>query len=67
MYNVDSGNLGARTGSVFAGLSVLLIIGTWYLVPETTGLTVEEIDKAYNDKVNTRQFQKRIGTGEVGG
>lgn len=66
MYNVDSGNLGARTGFVFAAFSLLLIIGTWYIVPETSGLTVEEIDQAYNEKVPTRQFQKRIGTGEVG-
>lgn len=65
IYNVDSGNLGARTGFVFAGLSVLLIIGTWYIVPETTGLTMEEIDKAYMDKVPVRAFQTRIGSGEV--
>lgn len=66
MYNVDSGNLGARTGFVFAGLSVLLIIGAWVLVPETSGLTAEEIDRAYNDKVAVRKFQQRVGSGEVG-
>lgn len=46
-------------------LSVLLIIGNWYIVPETTGLTMEEIDKAYVDKVPVRSFQTRIGSGEV--
>jgi hypothetical protein len=66
MYNVDSGNLGARTGFVFAGFSVLLIIGAWLLIPETSGLTAEEIDRAYNDKVAVRKFQQRIGSGEVG-
>ncbi|KAJ5660001.1 hypothetical protein N7507_006452 [Penicillium longicatenatum] len=65
IYNVDAGNLGARTGFVFAGLSVLLIIGTWYIVPETTGLTMEEIDKAYIDMVTVREFQTRIGSGQV--
>ncbi|KAJ5630819.1 MFS general substrate transporter [Penicillium longicatenatum] len=65
IYNVDAGNFGARTGFVFAGLSVLLIIGTWYIVPETTGLTMEEIDKAYIDKITVRAFQTRIGSGQV--
>lgn len=58
MYNVDSGNLGARTGFVFAAMSLLLIIGTWFIVPETSGLCTEEIDKAYADKVSVRQFAK---------
>ena len=66
MYNVDSGNLGARTGFVFAGLSVLLIVGAWFLIPETSGLTAEEIDRAYEEKVAVRNFQQRVGTGEVG-
>lgn len=43
MYNIDSGNLGAKTGFVFAGTSVLLFCISWFVVPETSGLTVEEI------------------------
>lgn len=66
IYNVDAGNLGARTGFIFAGLSILLIIGTWSIVPETTGLTTEEIDKAYIEKVPSRKFQTRLGSGEIG-
>jgi hypothetical protein len=37
IYNVDSGNLGARTGFVFMGTSICLVIGSWILVPNTAG------------------------------
>jgi len=56
MYNVDSGDLGARTAFPFAGITVLLVIGAYLLVPDTTGLTTEEIDRLYEDKVSVRRF-----------
>lgn len=56
MYNVDSGNLGARTGFVFAGMTLLLVVIAYILIPDTTGLTAEEIDHAYASKVPTRAF-----------
>lgn len=56
MYNVDSGGLGARTAFPFAGITVLLVIGAYLLVPDTTGLTTEEIDRLYEDKVSVRRF-----------
>ncbi|KAJ6017044.1 hypothetical protein N7451_000423 [Penicillium sp. IBT 35674x] len=56
MYNVDSGNLGARTGLVFAGATVLLIWGVWTIVPDTTGLSTEDIDNLYEAKVPARKF-----------
>lgn len=58
MYNVDSGNLGARTGFIYAGTSVFLLAGAWFLVPDTTGMTTEEIDKAYESELTPRRFQK---------
>lgn len=56
IYNVDSGNLGARTGLVFAGATVLLIWGVWTIVPDTTGLSTEDIDNLYEAKVPARKF-----------
>jgi hypothetical protein len=47
MYNVDLGNLGARTGFVFAATLVLHIWGGWSIVPDTTGLSTEDIDNLY--------------------
>jgi Sugar (and other) transporter len=64
MYNVDSGDLGARTGFVFVGTTVLLLAAGWYLVPDTTGLTAEQIDHAYEQRVSPRKFQSIVGSGE---
>ncbi|KAL3442662.1 putative MFS sugar transporter [Aspergillus insuetus] len=58
MYNVDSGNLGAKTGFVYAGLTVIIVGVSWFLVPETAGLTVEDIDLAYETGVKPRGFKK---------
>jgi hypothetical protein len=58
MYNVDSGNLGAKTGLIFAGATVPLLVGVFYLTPETTGLTTEDIDKFYESRVPPRRFAK---------
>lgn len=65
MYNVDEGNLGIKTGFIWAGFSVLLIIGAWFLIPDTTNLTAEEIDKLYTNKTKPRDFQKALDRGEV--
>lgn len=70
IYNVDAGNLGARTGFVFAGTSLLVIAGTWYFVPDTTGMTAEEIDHAYERGFPSRHINKEavsIGHVEQGG
>ncbi|KAF1926886.1 general substrate transporter [Didymella exigua CBS 183.55] len=58
MYNTDAGNLGARTGFVFMGSSVLLLIGSWFLVPDLKGFTTEEVDWLYKQKISVRHFQQ---------
>ncbi|KAH6629329.1 general substrate transporter [Boeremia exigua] len=58
MYNTDSGNLGARTGFVFMGSSVLLMIGSWFLVPDLHGFTTDEVDWLYSQKIPVRHFQQ---------
>jgi SP family general alpha glucoside:H+ symporter-like MFS transporter len=57
MYNVDSGNLGAKTGFVYAGLTVVVAVISWFLVPETAGLSVEDIDRAYETGTSPRHFK----------
>jgi hypothetical protein len=63
MYNVDSGNLGARTGFVFMGTTVLLLVAGYLMVPDTTGLTAEQIDRAYDQKVSPGKFRGILGSG----
>ena len=60
MYNVDSGNLGARTGFVYAGFTILLIAGAFWIVPDTTGMTTEEIDFVYSRGVPARKINKGL-------
>lgn len=67
MYNVDSGNLGARTGWIYAGTSVFLFIGGWLWIPNTTGMTTEEIDHAYESGVAPRNFRKQALVAPDGG
>lgn len=57
MYNVDSGNLGARTGFIYAGTTFFLIIIAWWLIPDTTGMTTEEVDHAYESGAVPRKFR----------
>lgn len=56
MYNTDSGDLGAKTAFPFAGLSILVFICAYYCVPNTTGLSTEEIDRLYADQVPVNKF-----------
>ncbi|KAF7550516.1 hypothetical protein G7Z17_g5674 [Cylindrodendrum hubeiense] len=60
MYNVDSGNLGAKTGFIYAGTTVFLIVCAWILVPDTTGLSTAEIDAAYETGVKPGNFHKHV-------
>jgi hypothetical protein len=57
MYNVDSGRLGSRVGFVHAGITILLLFGAWFLIPDTTNMTAQEIDEAYHNGVSPRGFQ----------
>jgi len=63
MYNVGagSGNLGAKTGFVFMGSSILLLVMAFLWIPETRGLTTEEVDYLYEKKVNPRKFSAMKG------
>jgi hypothetical protein len=66
MYNVGkgSGNLGAKTGFVFMGCSVVLLVLAWYWIPETMGLSTEVIDGLYENGVKPREFGKVERVGE---
>jgi hypothetical protein len=60
MYNVGSGsgNLGAKTGFVFMGSSILLLVMAFLWIPETQGLTTEDIDYLYKKKISPRRFRR---------
>lgn len=58
LYNVDSGNLGAKTGFVFTGTSILLFLGAWMLVPEIKDLGSVVLDTLYGKGVKPSEFEK---------
>ena len=58
MYNVDSGNLGAKTGFVFAGATLVLLLASFPLIPDLRGFSTVEIDWLYQNKVSVRKFQQ---------
>ena len=65
IYNVDAGNLGAKTGFVFMGTGIVFTAISWWLIPDTAGLTVEEVDWLYSRKVSAQKFKEHAGGDEV--
>lgn len=62
MYNVGkgSGNLGAKTGFVYMGCSIVLLIWAYFWIPEVRGLSTDDIDGMYERRVKPRMWQKQI-------
>ncbi|KAI0196586.1 sugar transporter family protein [Xylaria flabelliformis] len=44
MVDKDKGNLGAKVFYIWGSLCAIAFIYTWFLVPETKGLTLEQVD-----------------------
>ncbi|KAF4461921.1 maltose permease [Fusarium albosuccineum] len=59
IFNSDQGNLGAKTGFVFAGFCVLALVGVYYQVPEMKGRTQAEIDHFFDLSRPARDFDGR--------
>jgi hypothetical protein len=66
IYNVSagSGNLGAKTGFIFMGCSVVLLGLAWFWIPETKGLSTEVVDGLYGGGVSPRRFWRMEREGE---
>jgi MFS family permease len=64
MFNTDEGNLGARTGFVFAALCVLGAVVVFMEFPETKGRSYRELDEMFDYKVPARKFGDYVFTEE---
>ncbi|ERS96913.1 MFS transporter [Sporothrix schenckii 1099-18] len=60
LINPDAGNLGAKVGFVFAGFGVPLCILIYFYIPETKGLSFEDLDMLFANKVSTRHFTREV-------
>ena len=45
MVNTDKGNLGAKVFFVWGSLCAMCFLYAYFLVPETKGLTLEQVDQ----------------------
>ncbi|KAI3335091.1 general substrate transporter [Ustulina deusta] len=45
MVGKDKGNLGAKVFYIWGGLCAVASVFTWFLIPETKGLTLEQVDQ----------------------
>ena len=61
-YNVDEGNLRAKTGFIFAALCSLSWLAVWKSVPEMKDRTAAEIDTMFEHRLPTRAFKTWRGT-----
>lgn len=57
MYNLDAGNLKAKTGFVMAGFTAVGVVATWIWVPEMKGRSPMEIDRMFALRLKTRAFK----------
>lgn len=51
MLDADHGNMGPNVGYFYAGVTVVIGALVWLLVPETAGLTLEQIDDVFNSGI----------------
>ncbi|KAK6067809.1 Alpha-glucosides permease MPH3-like protein 3 [Seiridium cupressi] len=57
IFNPDAGNLGAKTGFVFAGLCLVGTLVSWLVIPEMKGRDHAEIEKMFELGIRTRNFK----------
>ena len=66
MINPTAWNWRGKTGFFFAGTTFLVVVWTFFRMPETKGRTFEELDILFARKINPRYFYKtRVDAYEV--
>lgn len=69
MLNPDAADLGGKSGFVYAGTALIMLVWTWYRLPETKGRSFTELDMLFDEKTNARDFKSasvHIGTSSNG-
>ncbi|OAQ98488.1 hypothetical protein LLEC1_04179 [Akanthomyces lecanii] len=51
-------NLGARVGYIYGSTSLIMVIATYFCIPELKGRTLEEVDQLFASGMPLRQFGK---------
>ncbi|KAG7527464.1 hypothetical protein FFLO_06908 [Filobasidium floriforme] len=58
LFQPDSADLGAKTAFIFAGLTAIGIVWSYFYVPETVGRSTIEIDSLFSRSVPARLFRR---------
>ncbi|KAM0414576.1 hypothetical protein ACHAPT_013581 [Fusarium lateritium] len=58
MFNADEGNLGGKTGLIFAALSAIAWLVFFFKLSEMKNRTYLQLDEMFENKVKTRDFRK---------
>ncbi|KIW36905.1 uncharacterized protein PV06_10810 [Exophiala oligosperma] len=67
LLSAQYADMGTKVGFIFGPIGIVVFILTWWIVPETKGRTLEEIDEMFMNRVPTRQFKTYVCTGNVNG
>ncbi|KAK5127556.1 hypothetical protein LTR85_006896 [Meristemomyces frigidus] len=51
------GNLGSKVGFVYGSFSVIAFVWVYFMVPELSGRSLEELDELFQSKVSARMFK----------
>ncbi|KAF2678873.1 general substrate transporter [Lentithecium fluviatile CBS 122367] len=57
LFNPDKLNLGGKIGFVFGGFSFVCLVYLWFMQPETSGRSYEELDEMFIKRVPARKFK----------
>ncbi|WWD19903.1 hypothetical protein CI109_104372 [Kwoniella shandongensis] len=58
MLNANEWNWGLKTAFFYAGIGIPFAVGSWFIIPETTGRTSAELDELFENKVKPWRFHK---------
>ncbi|KAI8411408.1 hypothetical protein FOFC_08002 [Fusarium oxysporum] len=60
MFTADQGNLGGKTGFVFAATCIIGFTFSWLEIPETKDISYAHIDYLFKKGTRTRTFKKEV-------
>ena len=66
MLNPTAWNWGAKTGFFWAGMCGILLLWTYFRLPEPKGRTYGELDILFENRISARKFAKTNATQFMG-
>ncbi len=65
MFNPDQGDLRAKTGYIWVGITFLTTTAAFFFIPETLGRTPIQLDLMFEQKLPARTFRSWQGPGHL--